>query len=426
METPGQLAARVRQALGDRLTAAHAAQFPLCIVGSALHVDAAFAAALETLAAAPSGAACSWAPAAPAAPGAPAAPETSWSGPDSVTDRARRSSLQPIPHMLAQAGVTHIRRLSRDSSHGLVLRGQVVGVQVVVKVMRVLHETAVNDSAYMDPCIGARASAAVEAGHTTAFPLVFATLLGVTRRGHLAVAVIGQYIAGANLHVALGRLMAAPWGVARARGALGVVMGAALALRDLHNRVGAVHNDPHLGNFVVAADGRGVVLLDFGRASLGSAVPWEMLTAYPGWACDPRPASWDLALLAGMLVAAQPVPDAWVAMGSDKGIVRRAPALAAALRHFGSTLLPRALQCSGLPPDDMVRLYTKCRNAVQAAAEAGHGGAQHCPVRLVSRLRDPAHGCAGMAPEAWVSDPVLRAGLATATAASTHSQTKGS
>jgi hypothetical protein len=319
--------------------------------------------------------------------------------------------------MLAQAGVKHIRSLSRHSTHGLVLRGQVAGVQVVVKVMRVLHETAVNDSAYMDPCIGARASAAVEAGHTTAFPLVFGTLLGVTRGGHLAVAVIGQYIQGANLHVALERLMARPWDVARCRGALGVVMGAALALRDLHTRVGAVHNDPHLGNFIVAADDRGVVLLDFGRASLGSAVPWEMLTAYPGWACDPRPASWDLALLAGMLVAAQPLPDAWVAMGSDKGIRGRAPALAAALRHFGSTLLPRALQCSGLPPDDMVHLYTKCRDAVQAASEAGHGGAQHCPVRLVSRLRDPAHGCAGAAPEAWVSDPVLKAGLAAAVVA---------
>jgi len=406
MELPGQLAARVRRALAARLAATRATQFPLCIVGSALHVDDAYAAALETLATAPAGAVCSWAPATESVSGPPS---PAWTGPP----RPALGQHHTVRGVLLRAGVQDLRTLSRDSTHGLVLRGELQGVQVVVKVMRVTHETAVNDSAYMDPCIGARASAAVEAGATTAFPLVFATLLVSTRHpAHpLAVAVIGQYIEGANLHVALGRLMARPWDVARSRGALGVVMGAALALRDLHTHVGAVHNDPHLGNFIVAADDRGVVLLDFGRASLGSAVPWELLTAYPEWACHPRPASWDLALLAGMLVAAQPLADAWVAMGTDGGIAGGAPALAAALRHFGGTLLPQALQCRGLPPDDMVRLYARCRDEVQAATEAGHGPAQRCPVRLVSRLRDPAHGCAGTSPAAWLEDPVLLAGV---------------
>lgn len=407
-------AAGVRRAIAAGLNAtftpeeASLLQFPLVIDSStgALGVDDGYAAALEREAAG-------------------SAAGSAWGGPV-------HRPLPLLKRVLWAANIRRLQRLHKGSSHGMLLKGNLVsasagGVPVAVKVMRVTsqHWAHVNNSAYMDPVVGARASEVIStADRVFAVPTVYATVMGQARFGKAdaeadaelepAVAVITEYVQGRQLHGVLQELLLPPWTGARAGQALALVVAAVRALHALHTRVGAVHNDPHLGNLLVTRDGR-VVLMDFGRASLGAAVPTEQLAAYPDWAQKPLPASADMALLCAMLVAGQPLADTWARMG--RALAAHHPALARALVHLGSDLLPRALQCGGR--DNMLQLFAQCQATIQRRAQRAAADAvpsktlapEACPVALLTPLRDPHSKCWGVSPAAWLRDPVLLGGL---------------
>ena len=233
-----------------------------------------------------------------------------------------------------------------------------------------------------------------------------------------ALAVLSEFIVGQQLYAALRTRLSPPWSVKRARTALCIVVRAAAALQALHEHVGAVHNDPHLGNLLVERRGPPgsraacprVVLMDFGRASWGAAVPSEQLEAYPGWAQTPLPASADMALLCAMLVAGQPVAHSWARMAD--ALRPQDPALASALSHLGNDLLPTALRCGRR--DDLLQLYEECQASIesrQRLAAHARGPPESCPLKLLTHLRDPANACHGVSPAAWLADPVLMGGL---------------
>jgi serine/threonine protein kinase len=377
-----------------------------------------------------------------------------WEGPLTPVQAQVLQVLPPIQFVLRAAGLRHMKPLAQGS-HGSVFTGLLdLKVQdegktrnVIIKLMAVgsrekfeskedrkrRWRTPTN-SAYMDAFVGGLASCVAEenvGSHVGShFGMQYATLLGsyqfsakLHSSAEPVVAVLYDEVKGPSLHSLIVEALSPPLSAVRLGVVLHLVLQAAQALHDLHTLVGAVHNDVHLGNFLVDTQCASwsqcprLVLTDFGRACMGPRiVASELQEGFPTWTPD-SPAA-DMAMLASVLVAVQPVPDAWRQAGvwlqQQQPNTKKTRALARALQHFGGTVLPKSLTCAvdkseTLFPPPMYSKYSACRDEIEQAATATPVAIATCSHRLLEELRDPAKGCGSVLPKAWIEDIVLTA-----------------
>ena len=158
-----------------------------------------------------------------------------------------------------------------------------------------------------------------------------------------------------------------------------------------------------------------VVLIDFGRSSLGTDEGRRITTSeitehFPAWEKNGLHA--DVMHFAAMLVLVQPttiskslaVPKA--GFWESEALKPDAPPCARALLR----LIKAALQCEGESRTDMFVEYTTCRDAPTS----------DCAHKAIHRLRKEGGGCAGALPTRWLNDRELVTGFTTLDVGSNH------
>lgn len=199
---------------------------------------------------------------------------------------------------------------------------------------------------------------------------------------------------------------------------VGLVLQVMTVLAQGQALCGLVHNDAHLGNFMVSATESSppasthayvetpmgnvlrlplrerVALIDFGRSSFVATpsrrrvITSELLDKFPKWEMSDAHA--DVMHFAAMLLLIQPRPDFFETQAAKVDSGGAPPCARALLR-----LIRAALQCDDNV--DMYAQYSRCR----ATSEAG------CANAAIHTLRDSRRGCSGALPTHWLDDVEL-------------------
>ena len=341
-------------------------------------------------------------------------------------------------------------KMIKNSSHGeiwfgsirLAEEGQVV--QVAIKFMPIQLEqndlfmrAKITNAAYVDPFISWLGSRLVSRQESCAFAQLFGTFVCRGRVGAVKdgssmplVAMVSEEL-GMKLDTVMISYIVP--GAVKWRELVGVVLQAMVALSQAHAMT-FVHNDAHMGNFLVAktctqaqAEGDGiffnvngtllrvpathrVVLMDFGRATIaaldcderrctratGSRLQsTEVKHRFPKWDLD-NPGA-DVSHFFAMLMLCQESPSILISEAARPS----APPMARALVR----LMRRALSCG--TGTDMFASYDACNTAeLKAHAE---GQKYSCGKDLVHELRERDSLCRGIPPMAFLTDEELTA-----------------
>jgi hypothetical protein len=240
--------------------------------------------------------------------------------------------------------------------------------------------------------------------------------------------IISRCVQGENMLMFLHKALLHPT-EDKVRDALSAVVQTVAILQALHALVGAVHNDAHLGNWLVEEDlsaplvwpggagvqsltlppGPRVFLIDYGDCTYGTGA-----AVGPGQQSPVQHTSGqDMATVAAMLVFAIPVLRAhtWTEAVAEP----LAEPLAVAAPAFASVPWSLVLQNAVAALDDLIRATLTCGSA-PPSSQAGLASVvrchtlitqdptTRCAVDTMQQIRDRSSGCSGVEPKVWLRD----------------------
>ena len=349
-----------------------------------------------------------------------------------LVSRMRFSDLPLLNVVLNGAGIRINRKLEAETSHGTVLFVTIAwrDTPAVLKLMPLSTRNngtinaITHDSSFVDPYLAGLGSGLVARRASVGFAHLYVTFLArVTLRGVPDVPVVAMVTEA--LHAALDDRIANCMSLKHGGGVdwcrlIGFILQVMVVLSQGQKAFGLVHNDAHLGNFmvsdadagtdtnakpracltVVVRDGSNkarltlplrerVVLIDFGRASFQQQKSSRLETSevrvkFPKWERNSMRA--DVLHFAAMLLLAQPKPG----FLEHEAAKTPSPSPARALVR----LITAALQCRNV---DMHAEYTACH------AEGTH----ECAAASIHRLRGKETHCVGARPVDWLRDKEL-------------------
>ena len=346
----------------------------------------------------------------------------------SYTSRLCINDLPTLKLSLQKANIAIAAPVEGETSHGVVSfvtigPDRIRGVMKLMALPKPATAEAsivaqIHDSSFLDSYLAGLGSSRVAEGTSIGFAHVFGTFLAKTTLRGVAdtpVVVLITERFDALLDSKITACMAndaVQW-----RRLVGLVLQVMTILAQGQAMFGLVHNDAHLGNFMVTATDAAstssthayistssdsdddmvlrlplrerVTLIDFGRSSLGTAqgrriASSEVREKFPKWEKNGMEA--DVMHFAAMLVLIQP------RAGYLEEHARKpdAPACALALIR----LIWSALQCGAV---DMYDSYNTCAEDTKT----------NCAHTAIHFLRKKSSHCVGATPESWLNDAEL-------------------